>query len=354
MRVSVASLGEEGNRRFVDQARLCELLGFDGVFHADEKWTRDVYVRQGLVAGATERIGLGISVTDPYTRHPGLTAQATATLGEACEGRLTVVMATGSHFETLPGYVQRKPVTAVREALEVIRKLWAGERVWLDGEVVKIEGARLDWDPNPAHVPRLWVAGRSPKILEMAGGAADGVLMGSFATKAGVDYARSRIELGLEASNRSWDDLTLAAWLYVSILDDEDEDIPENALRGVSHAMWSSRAFFKDRLDDFADDITDDFRRFMQEAPHEWSPEVMAELRSQITRGMFDSLAVVGTAGQVAGRIQALRAAGVQECVFWPFPREGEAVEDLIVKLGRALLPGIAEARELGGYRLVD
>jgi 5,10-methylenetetrahydromethanopterin reductase len=354
MRISVASLGEEDNRRFVDQVRLCELLGFAGAFHADEKWTRDVYVRQGMAAASTSRIRLGISVTDPYTRHPGLTAQATATLGEACEGRLTVVMGAGSHFETLPGYVQRKPVTAVREAIEVIRKLWAGERVWLDGEIVKIEGARLDWDPNPQHLPQLWVAGRSPKILEMAGGSADGVLMGSFATKPAVNYARDRIEAGLSASGRTWEDITLAAWVYVSILDDEEATIPDNVFRGVSHAMWSSRNFFKEHLDDFADDISDEFRTFMHEAPHAWSPEVMAELRSKISPGTFESLAIVGTADQVAARVEALRAAGVQELVIWPFPREGEAVEDLITKIAHALLPSIAETRELAGYRLVD
>jgi 5,10-methylenetetrahydromethanopterin reductase len=352
MRISVASLGEEDNRRWVDQARFCELLGYDGMFHADEKWTRDVYVRHGMAAQATSRIGLGISVTDPYTRHPGLTAQATATLAEACEGRLTVTMASGSHFETLPGYVQRKPVTAVREAIEVMRRLWAGERVWLDGEIVKIEGAKLDWEPT--HVPRLWVAGRSPKILEMAGGHADGGLMGSFATKSAVDYARERIEAGLTSSGRTWNDITLAAWVYVTILDDESEGIPENMLRGVSHAMWSSRTFFKEHLDDFADDITPEFRTFMHEAPHEWSPEIMAELRSLITPGMFESLALVGTADVVAARVDALRAAGVQELVIWPFPRDGEAVEDLMARIAQTLLPSIAATREPADYRLVD
>ena len=352
VRISVASLGEEDNARFVDQARLCELLGYDGLFHADEKWTRDVYVRHGMAAAVTDRIGLGISVTDPYTRHPALTAQATATLAEACGGRLTVVMAAGSHFETLPGYVQRKPVTAVREAIEVMRGLWAGERVTLDGEIIKLAGARLDCDP--LFIPKLWVAGRSPKILEMAGAAADGVLMGSFATKPAIDYARERVEAGLATSGRSWSDITLAAWVYVAILDSEDDPIPENMLRGVGHAMWSSRAFFKEHLDDFADDITDEFRTFMHEAPHEWSPEVMSELRSHITPGMFNSLAIVGTEQQVAERVRAIQAAGVEECVIWPFPREGEAVEDLMVRIARVLLPSIAVSRSLSDYRLVD
>lgn len=352
MRISVASLGEERTRRFADQARLCELLGYDGIFHADEKWTRDVYVRQGFAAALTDRITLGMSVTDPFTRHPGLTAQATATLADAAEGRLIVTIAAGSHFETLPDLTPRHQVTAIREAIEVMRGMWRGDRVTLDGKVIRIDGAKLDFEPE--FVPTLWVAGRGPKVLRMAGEAADGVLMGSFATRPGIEYARRQIEGGLERAGRSWDDITLASWLYVSILDDEDEEVPEDALRGMSHAFWSSRDFFKERIDDFADDLTDEFRTFIHEAPHEWSPEVMGRLRSLIPRSLFDSLAVVGTEEQVRARVAALRDLGVQHCVFWPFPRAHEAVEDVIVRLGRTLLPSIADTRSLMDYQRVD
>lgn len=352
MLVSVASLGEEPTSRYADQARLCELLGYDGVFHSDEKWTRDVYVRQGFAAAVTSRVRLGISVTDPFTRHPALTAQATATLAEACQGRLIAVIGVGSHFETLPGYGPRRPVTAIREAIDVMRGLWRGERVTYDGEVIKLAGARLDWDPE--FVPEIWVAARGPQVLAMAGAAADGVLMGSMATPAAVGYAKAQIERGLERAGRAWDDITLAAWTYGSVLDAEDEPIPDDALRGVSHAMWSSRPFFREHVDEFADNIPDDFRTFLNEAPHEWSPEVMSELRSLIPRNLFDSLAMVGTASQLASRIDDLRKAGVQHTVFWPFPRSGESVEDLLVRLGRAVLPGIAENRGLADYRRVD
>lgn len=352
MLVSVASLGEEPTSRYADFARLCELLGFDGVFHSDEKWTRDVYVRQGVAAAVTSRVGLGISVTDPFTRHPALTAQATATLAEACQGRLIVIMGVGSHFETLPGYSPHRPVTAIREAIKVMRGLWRGERVTLDGEVIRLAGARLDFEPE--FVPEIWVAGRGPQVLAMAGAEADGVLMGSFATPAAVSYGRAQIERGLERSGRTWADITLAAWTYGSVLDAEDEPVPEDALRGVSHAMWSSRPFFREHVDEFTDDVPDDFRAFLNEAPHEWSPEVMSELRSLIPRGLFDSLAIAGTPEQVAARLDDLRKAGVQHTVIWPFPRAHESVEDLVVRLARAVLPGIAETRGLADYRRVD
>lgn len=352
MLFSVASLGEEPTDRYADLARLCELLGFEGIFHVDEKWTRDVYVRQGYVAAITNRLGLGISVTDPFTRHPALTAQATASLSEASGGRLTVVMGKGSHFETLPDLKTERPIAAMREAIQVMRGMWRGERVYLDGEVIHLDGAVFDFPLEIA--PKLWVAGRGPQVLRLAGEVADGVLMGSFATETGVNYAREEISKGLERSGREWSDITLNLWVYVSILDYEDEPIPDDALRGVSHALWSSRDFFTKHLDDFADDISDEFRKFMNEAPHEWSPEIMSELRRLIPRGIFDSLAVVGTEAKVVERFEALRKVGVQHCVVWPFPRPSEAVEDLTVRMARTLLPGIADSRGLADYQRVD
>jgi 5,10-methylenetetrahydromethanopterin reductase len=80
MRVSVCSLGEESNARYLEQVKLAEQLGFHAFMHADEKWTRDPYVRLGAATRVSSRIGLGLCVTDPYTRHPGLSGGGCVTL----------------------------------------------------------------------------------------------------------------------------------------------------------------------------------------------------------------------------------------------------------------------------------
>ena len=249
MKFSIASLGEEPADRFVPFVQLCELLGFDAFCHSDEKWTRDVYVRLALAAAGTSRIGLGITVTDPVARHPALTAQATATLSEASGGRLRVVMGAGSHFETMPGFEVVRPAVAIREAIDLMRRLWAGERVTLDGDVIKFLGGKLDFD-IPEHLrPSIWVASRGPKILAVGGAVADGVLIGSFATPSGVAWAKDQIAVGLERAGRTWDDIQLASWLYVSVLEHEDDPVPEGIRRGVSHALWSSREVVTGLLD---------------------------------------------------------------------------------------------------------
>ncbi len=352
MLISVCSLGEESNARYLEQVKLAEQLGFHAFLHADEKWTRDPYVRLAAATRVSSRIGLGLCVTDPYTRHPGLSAQASATLAELAPGRVRVVMGAGSHFETLPTISNPNPVKGIREGIDLMRRLWAGERVTLDGEIVKFKAGKLDFEPQAT--PEMFIASRSPLILALGGEVGDGVLIGSFATAPGVEYAKTHIEKGLKRAGRTWKDIKLSSWVYVTILDREDDPIPDNIKRGMSHAFWSSRKSLTEMVDTLATDITPEFRKFLHEAPHEWSPEVMAELRRLIPRGLFDSLSVVGTAEQVVARIKSLAAIGVQEVVMWPFPKEGQEVEDLLVQLAHQVLPHVAERPKREAYRLVD
>ncbi len=140
----------------------------------------------------------------------------------------------------------------------------------------------------------------------------------------------------------------------MSLLEDEDEEVPDNVRRGVSHALWSSRPIVLRILDDLATDVTDELRRFLKEAPHEWSPEIMAELRRIIPRGLIDSLAVVGTPARVAERLIELSGLGIQECVIWPFTRDGEDVEDFVSRFAVEVMPRILGHQSRGTYQLVD
>jgi 5,10-methylenetetrahydromethanopterin reductase len=270
-----------------------------------------------------------------------LLAQATATLAEMAPGRFRVIMGSGSHFETLPGYGSSKPVAGLREAADLMQRLWRGETVSIDGEIVKFKDGALDW--KPAAIPQLYIASRGPQILKLAGAVADGVLIGSFARPPGIAYAKQHIWPGLQASRRDWKDIRLCSWIYLSVLEREDDPIPEGVKRGVSFAFWSSRKALSEMVDALAPDASDEFRKFIREAPHEWSPPIMDELRRLMPRGVLDSLALVGTAPQVVERLKALEVAGVQEIVIWPFPIPGQDMVDFIYKLAQDVLPHVSE-----------
>ena len=95
-------------------------------------------------------------------------------------------------------------------------------------------------------------------------------------------------------------------------------------------------------VDELAADVSDAFRNFLRAAPHEWSAEIMAELRRSLPRGIIDSLAMVGTTGQIVERLKRLEAAGIEEAIIWPFPKDGQTTEDFMAKLATEVLPRVA------------
>ena len=92
-------------------------------------------------------------------------------------------------------------------------------------------------------------------------------------------------------------------------------------------------------IDELAPDASDEFRAFVRDAPHEWSAAIMGELRRLMPRSVIDSLAVVGTPGEIVRRLQALEAAGIGEVIIWPFPKDGQTTEDFILRLAHSVMP---------------
>ena len=152
--------------RLAEMAQLAERTGYDYLWLADERFFREVYASLTLCALRTERIKLGPCVTDPYSRHAALTAMAIATLDEISGQRAVLGIGAGvSGFREL-GIAREKSGVALREAVEVIRKLLAGETVTLQGPVVRVDGAHLDFKPvraDDADVHRLAARGGMPR-----------------------------------------------------------------------------------------------------------------------------------------------------------------------------------------------
>src|SRR5262249_23773162 len=138
--------------RLAALAQLAERTGYDFLWIADERFFREVYASLTLCALRTERVKLGPCVTDPYSRHPALTAMAIATLDEISGQRAVLGLGAGvSGFREL-GIARDKPGVGLREAVEGIRKLLAGETVKYPGSVVRGDGAQLDFEPVRAAI----------------------------------------------------------------------------------------------------------------------------------------------------------------------------------------------------------
>src|ERR1700744_2792109 len=104
-------------QELVDLAVLSEALGYRDFWYTDVRFARDCYLGLAAVAARTRTIRLGTGVTDPYSRHPALTASAIATLDEMSDGRAVLGLGTGGAGFRELGLERKLPVAALRETV---------------------------------------------------------------------------------------------------------------------------------------------------------------------------------------------------------------------------------------------
>src|SRR5689334_21194327 len=150
MSLELLMLGNVPIGQMVERAKLAEANGYDTLWVADERFYREVYSFLAVLALNTTRVKLGTCVTDPFARHPALTAMAIATLDEISNQRAVLGVGAGiSGFAEL-GVVRTKPAVAMRAMIEMVRKLLRGESVDSHGEVVSLANGKLSFKPGRA------------------------------------------------------------------------------------------------------------------------------------------------------------------------------------------------------------
>ena len=160
----------------VGLARIAENLGCCRCWVYDEGLaTRDVYVAMTAVALATSTIRVGTGITNPYSRHPGTTASAIATIDELSGQRAFVGIGAGGGMTLGPmGIERRRPVAAVEAMVGALRGLYAGEEVDVESEGFGFRSARLDYGRADTEI---FLAGRGPRMTDLGGRLADGFVL---------------------------------------------------------------------------------------------------------------------------------------------------------------------------------
>lgn len=176
IRGSVNLIPEAPVRHMVELAMEAERLGFERCWVYDEGLaTRDVYVTMTAIATRTRSIKIGTGITNPYTRHAATTAAAIASIYELSNGRAFLGLGAGGSLTLGPLRTDRShPLRAVRELLTACRALFSGDPVTIEGETVVLDNATLGF-ADPA--TEIWLAGRGPKMLQMGGALANGVML---------------------------------------------------------------------------------------------------------------------------------------------------------------------------------
>src|SRR5665648_785791 len=160
--------------------RYAEQKGFEAVWQAESRLVRDAIVPMAAYAAVTEKIKVGSGVINNWTRNIGLLAATFLTLDDLAPDR--IICGIGAWWDPLArnvGIDRRKPLKAMRETVEVLRRLLNMERVTFHGEFHNVEEIELDvvhGRREPRHVP-IMIGATGDKMLQMAGELADGVVL---------------------------------------------------------------------------------------------------------------------------------------------------------------------------------
>lgn len=319
--------------RYAELAKFVEKLGYSNLWVPDERFWRDIAVCMSQAILATESIKVGSSVTDPFVRHPGLTAQVFATLDELSGGRVVCGIGAGIAGFKAMGIERKSPVKALREGVELMRALWTGETVDYHGDIVSFNEASLDFTPLRPDIP-VFIAGRGPLVLKLAGEVGDGVMIGSLASQPGLDFAFGQIDAGLAVAGRQSKDIDATLWLHTAI--SEDGDAAQEAVRTIITGVLISSLPV---LDNWGIDIPQSVLDAVEGVTYGVNNPGMQKAREAIGPEVVQHFAVAGNPQQVRDHMQMLVEAGINHFAVLPWRTPDQSVEQFAELLVEAASP---------------
>lgn len=331
------STGAAETADFVVEA---ERLGLDVCWVA-EAWGADAPSALGYLAARTDAILLGSGVIQVGTRSPVLVAQTAITLSNLSGGRFLLGLgASGPQvIEGLHGVAFDRPLSRLRETVEIVRQAFEGGKISHSGRQFQIprpggEAKPMRLSTRPEHPIPIYLATLSPAMLRLTGELADGWLGTSFVPE-GADQAYfTHLDEGLAASGRLRADLDICQGAEVAFAADEDvlRDMVAGrkmelafSLGGMGSASTNfyNQAYSRQGWSDVAAAVRE-----------RWQTGDRPGAAALITDEMVLATTLIGTEEMVRNRLAVWRDAGVNTVRLYP---AGETLDAKLTTLGRAI-----------------
>jgi 5,10-methylenetetrahydromethanopterin reductase len=332
-RLAVRLHGGQDPRASLDLARLAERRGFASLWFAENPFARGVVPAAAACAAATSRLAIGIGVVNPYSRHPAQIAMEAAALDELSEGRarLGIGSGIGAAIRRM-GLGYERPLTAVREAILIVRALLRGEAVTYRGRAFTVEGAQLDFRPRRPDMP-LHMAAMGDRGIALAGRIADGLIVSNLCPCGYTRRAAAMLRAAAAAAGRPAPEIV--QYLPCAVMPDgrAARDAAREAVGEMLARFWPASGPWPP------------WRETMVAESGVPRPEVVAALdrlrRGEPARQVLDdryveAFAIAGTAEECLDQTRAYRNAGADEVALGFVGPQPEAALALLA----AALPG--------------
>src|SRR5512145_1930509 len=212
----------------IKYVQYAESKGFEAVWQAESRLVRDAIVPMAAFAATTTRIKIGAGVINNWTRNIGLLAATWLTLDDLAPNRM--ICGIGAWWDPLAknvGIERRKPLLAMRETVEVMRRLLNMERVTFHGEFHHVDGIELDvvhGRREPRDVP-IMIGATGDLMMEMTGEIADGAVLNYCVAPEYNDKALELLDKGAKKAGRSLANLDRPQLIVCSVDEDHDKAI---------------------------------------------------------------------------------------------------------------------------------
>jgi F420-dependent oxidoreductase-like protein len=292
-------------REIRDSAVLAEELGYSSL-SMGESWGEDALTSLAQLAAVTSRIRIGSSIVPVFARSPANLAMTALNIDRMSEGRFFLGLGTSGRLvvQDLHGEAFQKPLTRMREYIDIVRKAMRGERLDHDGEFFHTQRFRLRITPYRPNLP-IYIASLSPPSLRLTGELADGWLP-IFLAPSRMDAAVAELTAAAEAAGRSLRDIAISPQVSIYVTDDiaaaRDRERPHIAFyiggMGVFYHQYMHRIGFGTEADR------------SRQAYLGRERDTAAQL---VTDEMVDAMTIIGTPQQCRDQMQKFFDAGVQE-----------------------------------------
>ncbi len=321
-----------------------EKLGVDQAWSA-EAWGMDAITPLAYLAARTERMQLGTGIMQVCARTPASVAMTAMSMDTITDGRFLLGLGNSGPqvVEGLHGQPFERPVTRMREMVEIVRLACSGEKLAYQGKTIELprpggQGKALRL-AQPATTVPIYLATLAPRALEMTGAIADGWLGTSFtpdAPEAHLEHLRR----GAEKAGRQLSDLTLGVDAAIAITDDPEPLIQtQKAMMAFQLSAMGSPTmnFYNDAY------ARAGFQDACTEVRQLWLEKKRAEAIQAVPDEMIQKTAIFGDEAWVRERLRKYRDAGIDELMLHPVGADTTAQLDVLgraVELVREECPG--------------
>ena len=328
-RLGICISGGPNATQIVNCVKLAEELGYESAWVA-EGHGGDQFAILAACATATSRIQLGTAITSAFVRSAPTIAMAAMTVDQLSQGRFILGIGSSHKVQVEPehGQVYTKPLTRVRETVELVRALMADGNVHYHGQTLKIDQFELWFTPHRKRLP-IYLSAVFPKMTELTGEIGDGLILTRSTLESGTTM-RKHLVAGGERSGNDGAKMPIVSLLPTAIGDSKTDACDKLRPGFAAYTGYFPRYAKMTAEQGFADEAA-----AIAEA---WARGDHDAAAAAVSDALIDASGIAGTPEQCRAKIEEIRASGIDVPLIAAFAK-GESAEEEISAVIRACAP---------------